>query len=161
MSIRRHTPVSETEMDAVSIHDVTKSFGSHVAVDHLTLNVPKGSVYGFIGPNGSGKTTTLRMITNIILPDSGEITVLGVRDTKSAHDRVAYLPEERNLYRKMRLRRLLRYFAELKSVRRDGLDARIDSWLQRLDLLKWANHRIDALSKGMSQKAQFIAAVIG
>jgi ABC-2 type transport system ATP-binding protein len=147
-------------MNAVSIRNVTKSFGPHVAVDDLTLSVPLGSVYGFIGPNGSGKTTTLRMITNIILPDSGEIEVLGGRDTRAARDRVGYLPEERGLYRKMRLRRLLRYFAELKGVARTGLDERIDRWLDQFDLTKWANHRIDALSKGMSQKAQFIAAVI-
>lgn len=147
-------------MTAVVIRNVTKAFGSHVAVNDLSLSVPKGSVYGFIGPNGSGKTTTLRMITNIILPDRGEIEVLGSRDTRAARDRVGYLPEERGLYRKMRVRRLLRYFAELKGVPASGLDARIDMWLERFDLMKWANHRIDALSKGMSQKTQFIATVI-
>jgi ABC-2 type transport system ATP-binding protein len=145
---------------AVSIRGVRKTFGSHVAVDDLTLDVPAGSIYGFIGPNGSGKTTTLRMVTRIILPDAGEIEVLGECDTRAARDRVAYLPEERGLYRKMRLRRLLRYFAELKNVPRAGLDGRIDGWLERFDLLKWAGHRVEALSKGMSQKAQFIAAVI-
>jgi ABC-2 type transport system ATP-binding protein len=147
-------------VDAVSIRNVSKSFGSHVAVDQLSLAVPVGSVYGFIGPNGSGKTTTLRMITNIILPDTGDIEVLGRQDTRSARDRVGYLPEERGLYRKMRVRRLLRYFAELKGVPRHGLDGRIDRWLDEFDLSKWANHRIDALSKGMSQKVQFIATVI-
>jgi ABC-2 type transport system ATP-binding protein len=147
-------------MHAVSIRGVTKTFGTHVAVDDLTLAVPTGSVYGFIGPNGSGKTTTLRMITNIILPDRGEIEVLGTQGTLAARDRVAYLPEERGLYRKMRVRRLLRYFAELKGVRRAGLDERIDRWLAVFDLTKWANHRIDALSKGMSQKVQFIGTVI-
>jgi ABC-2 type transport system ATP-binding protein len=100
------------------------------------------------------------MITNIILPDSGEIEVLGAQGTLSARDRVAYLPEERGLYRKMRVRRLLRYFAELKGVKRAGLDERIDRWLAQFDLTKWANNRIDALSKGMSQKVQFIATVI-
>jgi ABC-2 type transport system ATP-binding protein len=147
-------------MDAISIRNVSKTFGTHVAVDDLTLSVPIGSVYGFIGPNGSGKTTTLRMITNIILPDAGEIEVLGARGTLSARDRVAYLPEERGLYRKMRVRRLLRYFAELKGVPHQGLEERIDRWLAQFDLSKWANYRIDALSKGMSQKVQFIATVI-
>jgi ABC-2 type transport system ATP-binding protein len=147
-------------MDAVSLRNVTKTFGTHVAVDDLTLTAPLGSVYGFIGPNGSGKTTTLRMITNIILPDRGEIEVLGTRGTLSARDRVAYLPEERGLYRKMRVRRLLRYFAELKGVARNGLEERIDRWLAQFDLSQWANNRIDALSKGMSQKVQFIATVI-
>jgi ABC-2 type transport system ATP-binding protein len=147
-------------MDAISIRNVSKTFGTHVAVDDLTLSVPIGSVYGFIGPNGSGKTTTLRMITNIILPDAGEIEVLGAQGTLSARDRVAYLPEERGLYRKMRVRRLLRYFAELKGVPHQGLEERIDRWLAQFDLSKWANYRIDALSKGMSQKVQFIATVI-
>jgi ABC-2 type transport system ATP-binding protein len=147
-------------MDAVLIRNVTKSFGAHVAVNDLTLNVPEGSVYGFIGPNGSGKTTTLRMITNIILPDHGEIEVFGSRESRAARDRVGYLPEERGLYRKMRVRRLLRYFAQLKGAKSDGLEARIDSWLDRFELGNWANHRVEALSKGMSQKVQFIAAVI-
>jgi ABC-2 type transport system ATP-binding protein len=147
-------------MYAVSIRNVTKTFGTHVAVNGLTLDVPSGSVYGFIGPNGSGKTTTLRMITSIILPDAGEIEVLGASDTRGARDRVGYLPEERGLYRKMRVRRLLRYFGELKGVAARDLDPRIDRWLERFDLTAWANHRIDALSKGMSQKVQFIAAVI-
>jgi ABC-2 type transport system ATP-binding protein len=147
-------------MNAVSIRNVTKTFGAHRAVDELTLDVPTGSIYGFIGPNGSGKSTTLRMITNIILPDSGEIEVLGARDMHAARDRVGYLPEERGLYRKMKLRRLLRYFGELKGMRGGSLDARIDEWLAKMGLSKWANHKVEALSKGMSQKVQFIAAAI-
>ena len=98
-------------MNAIAIHNVTKRFGTHVAVDDLSLDVPAGSVYGFIGPNGSGKTTTIRMIMNIILPDAGRIAVLRRPPTPtSARDRIGYLPEERGLYKKMKVQRLLRFY---------------------------------------------------
>ena len=145
---------------AIAIRNITKRFGDHTAVDDLTLNVPKGSVYGFIGPNGSGKTTTIRMILNILLPDRGDISVLGQSQTLAARDRVGYLPEERGLYRKMKVRRLLRYYGALKGADSKIIDREIDFWLERLGLSQWANHRIDALSKGMSQKVQFMATVV-
>src|SRR2546423_12372407 len=110
-------------MSAVRIEDVTKAFGQHVAVDRLSLDVPEGSLYGFIGPNGSGKTTTLRMIMHILLPDRGEVEVLGERGTRAVRDRVSYLPEERGLYKKMTVRRLLRYYGLLKGARQPRLDA--------------------------------------
>jgi ABC-2 type transport system ATP-binding protein len=147
-------------MSAIEIRGVTKTFGEHVAVDDLTLEVPEGAIYGFIGPNGSGKTTTLRMIMNILLPDRGEIRVLGRAGTSAAHDEVGYLPEERGLYRKMKVRRLLRYYGALKNAPAASIEREIDFWLTRLDLEKWGNQRIDALSKGMSQKVQFIATVV-
>jgi ABC-2 type transport system ATP-binding protein len=147
-------------MDAIAIRGVTKSYGPHVAVDDLTLSVPRGSIYGFIGPNGSGKSTTLRMITNIILPDRGEIEVLGHKETVAARDRVGYLPEERGLYKKMRVRPLLRYYGQLKGKPRADVDGEIDRWLGRMDLADWADKKVDALSKGMAQKVQFIAAVV-
>src|SRR4051794_37375541 len=95
---------------AIRLDDVTKRFNGVAAVDALTLDVPQGSIYGFIGPNGSGKTTTLRMIMRILLPDRGRIAVLGSAETAAARDRIAYLPEERGLYKKMTVRRLLRYY---------------------------------------------------
>ena len=144
--------------DAVHIDGVTKRFREFTAVDRLDLTVPKGSVYGFIGPNGSGKTTTLRMILRIFYPDEGRIAVLGDHEAKVADDRVGYLPEERGLYRKMRVRDVLAFFARLKGMRR--CRAEIDHWLERLDLIDWADKKVDALSKGMSQKIQFIAAVV-
>src|SRR5204862_1096431 len=101
-------------MSAVQIEHVTKTFGKHTAVDDLSLEVPDGSIYGFIGPNGSGKTTTLRMMLNIILPDSGAITVLGRESSAAARDDVGYLPEERGLYKKMTVGRVLRYYGQLK-----------------------------------------------
>jgi ABC-2 type transport system ATP-binding protein len=146
--------------DAIAIRNISKTFGTHRAVDDVSLDVPMGSIYGFIGPNGSGKTTTIRMIMNIILPDHGEITVMGHRGSGAARDDVSYLPEERGLYKQMPVRRLLRYYGRLKGRRAADLDPVITTWLDRLGLAGWADKRIDTLSKGMAQKVQFIAAVV-
>ncbi len=145
-------------MYAVEIDHVRKTFGSHVAVDDLCLQVPEGTIYGFIGPNGSGKTTTLRMIMRILHPDSGTIRVLGEQSLDAATDRVGYLPEERSLYKQMRVRDVLRFCAELKGMR--ARRQQIDDWLERLGLIEWGDKKVQALSKGMSQKVQFIATVI-
>jgi ABC-2 type transport system ATP-binding protein len=145
-------------MDAIRLRGVTKAFSGHLAVDDLDLTVPRGSLYGFIGPNGSGKTTTLRMILHILLPDRGEIEVLGETDTRAARDRVGYLPEERGLYKKMTVRRLLRYYGALKGASQPGLDRAIDEWLARMGLSEWVERKVDALSKGMAQKVQFFSA---
>jgi ABC-2 type transport system ATP-binding protein len=145
---------------AITIRNVSKRFNNVVAVDDLNLTVPAGSLYGFIGPNGSGKTTTLRMIMHILLPDEGEIEVVGARGTRAARDCVSYLPEERGLYKRMSVRRLLRYYGGLKGATQPELDRSIDSWLERLGLSDWIDKKIDSLSKGMAQKVQFIAAVL-
>ena len=147
-------------MHAIEIRDVAKQFGSHVAVRDLSLDVPEGTIYGFIGPNGSGKTTTIRMIMNIILPDRGQITVLGHRSSAAARDEVGYLPEERGLYKQMQVRRLLLYYGRLKGRSNAQLQPVVDEWLERLNLAGWADKRIDQLSKGMAQKVQFISAVV-
>ena len=144
--------------NAVEIDHVTKSFGPQVAVDDLSLTVPMRSIYGFIGPNGSGKTTTLRMIMRIFLPDRGTIRVLGDDSWHAASDRVTYLPEERGLYKTMKVREVLRFYAELKGMRDSG--PAIEDWLERMKLADAANKKVDALSKGMAQKVQFIAAVV-
>jgi ABC-2 type transport system ATP-binding protein len=143
---------------AVEIEHVTKTFGTHTAVDDLSLQVPPGSVYGFIGPNGSGKTTTLRMIVRILHPDRGHIRVLGEETFGAANDRVGYLPEERGLYKTMKVRDLLRFYAELKGFRDSRAAAA--SWLERMGLADWADKQVQTLSKGMAQKVQFIATVI-
>jgi ABC-2 type transport system ATP-binding protein len=150
-------------MAAVVIEGVTKTFRQHVAVDDLSLEVPQGSIYGFIGPNGSGKTTTLRMIMRILYPDRGTLHVLDEvkqpgGDGHSILDRVAYLPEERGLYKQMKVREVLRFYAELKGFRNSR--PAIDDWLARMDLAAWADKKVEALSKGMAQKVQFIATVI-
>ena len=145
---------------ALRLSDVSKQFNGIPAVDGLTLTVPDASIYGFIGPNGSGKTTTLRMIMHILLPDQGTIEVLGSADTGAARDLVSYLPEERGLYKKMPVRRLLRYYGQLKGRTIAELDPVIDDWMARLDMQGWDGKKVEALSKGMSQKVQFVAAVI-
>ena len=147
-------------MNAIEIRDVSKTFGQHLAVNNVSLDVPEGSIYGFIGPNGSGKTTTIRMIMNIILPDRGDIAVLGRRGTDAARDDVSYLPEERGLYKQMQVRRLLRYYGRLKGKSARDLEPVISRWLEALGLAPWADKRIDQLSKGMAQKVQFIASVV-
>ena len=144
--------------NAVELNSVTKRFGSQTAVDRLDLAVPSESIYGFIGPNGSGKTTTMRMILRIYAPDAGQITVLGETAGQATNDRIGYLPEERGLYRRMTVRKVLRYFARLKGVTRP--DQAVTEWLERVDAASWANKRIDQLSKGMAQKVQFVSAVI-
>ncbi|MBM4091090.1 MAG: ATP-binding cassette domain-containing protein [Planctomycetes bacterium] len=144
--------------NAVELTHVTKRFGEHVAVNQLDLAVPAGAVYGFIGPNGSGKTTTLRMILRIFYPDEGQVAVLGNGRGGAADDRVGYLPEERGLYKKMRVRDVLVFYGQLKGMR--NCRREVDSWLERMDLASWASHRVEMLSKGMAQKVQFIAAVL-
>jgi ABC-2 type transport system ATP-binding protein len=147
-------------MHAIRLRGVRKTYGSHVAVDDLALDVPRGSVYGFIGPNGSGKSTTIRMILNIILPDRGEIEVLGSSETAAARDRVGYLPEERGLYKKMTVRRVLDYFGRLKGGEPAAVAREREEWLERLGLTAWRDKKVEALSKGMAQKIQFIASVV-
>lgn len=144
--------------NAIELKQVTKRFGKQVAVDQIDLAVPEGAIYGFIGPNGSGKTTTLRMILRIFQPDEGVVTVLGGSQGRTADNRLGYLPEERGLYKRMKVRNVLEYYARLKGF----YDCRseIDSWLDRLGASEWANKRVDALSKGMAQKIQFISAVV-
>jgi ABC-2 type transport system ATP-binding protein len=145
-------------MAAIVVDRVTKAFGAHVAVRDLSLAVPAGSIYGLIGPNGSGKTTTLRMVMRILHPDSGRVEVLGRERYDSVDDRVAYLPEERGLYKQMKVRDVLRFYAELKGCRDPR--QRIDRWLEQLGLTAWADKRVEVLSKGMAQKVQFIATVV-
>ena len=147
----------DTINNAIELNAVTKTFGNHVAVDQLDLAVPTGSIYGFIGPNGSGKTTTLRMILRIFQPDTGTVRVLGQTKGRTADDRLGYLPEERGLYKRMRVGGLLKYYAKLKGFR--NCQPHIEEWLQQLEASTWVNKRIDSLSKGMAQKIQFIAAV--
>ena len=147
-------------MSAIALDEVTKRFGTHLAVDRLSLEVPAGSVYGFIGPNGSGKTTTLRMILHILLPDSGRIQVFGDGRSGMVRDQIGYLPEERGLYKKMRVRRLLRYYGRLKGKPLSLIDKNINRWIDQMGLGAWLDKPVEALSKGMAQKVQFLAAVV-
>jgi ABC-2 type transport system ATP-binding protein len=139
---------------------VSKSFGDFTAVNDLSLQVRAGRVFGLIGPNGAGKTTTIRMIVNITSPDSGRVELFGQTMSTAMQDRIGYLPEERGLYKRMKIGEQLRFFAELKGLRGAEAEQRIDAWLRKLDLFSWKEKRTKELSKGMQQKVQFITAVI-
>jgi ABC-2 type transport system ATP-binding protein len=144
---------------AISLRGVTKTFGPTVAVDNLDLEVPRGAVYGFIGPNGAGKTTTLRMIMSILFPDRGELSVLGRPAAIEAKDCIGYLPEERGVYRKMKVGAFLVYMARLKGLASFSAPEAL-GWLQRLGLGDVLDKKCEELSKGMLQKVQLIAAVL-
>jgi ABC-2 type transport system ATP-binding protein len=142
------------------VSNVTKSFDEFIAVNDLSLAVSPGRIFGLIGPNGAGKTTTIRMIVNITAPDSGSIELFGQHITPELQDRIGYLPEERGLYKKMKIIEQLRFFGALKNLKGNALNETIDRWLERVKLTEWKNKKASELSKGMQQKIQFIAAVM-
>jgi len=142
------------------VENVTKRFGDFTAVDNLSFNVRAGRVFGFLGPNGAGKTTTIRMIVGITAPDEGKIELFGQKMASNLQDKIGYLPEERGLYKKMKVQDQLRYFAALKDVSQKEADRRIDFWLERMRLSEWKTKKTSDLSKGMSQKIQFISTVL-
>lgn len=144
----------------VKLDGVSKSFGEFTAVRNLSLTVRAGRVFGLLGPNGAGKTTTIRMIVNITAPDTGTIQLFGRHIDSKLQDRLGYLPEERGLYKKMRVADQLRFFAEIKNMRGKEVESKIDEWLARVKLSEWKNKRSMELSKGMQQKIQFITSVI-
>jgi ABC-2 type transport system ATP-binding protein len=145
---------------AIDLRAVTKTFGALTAVERLDLTIPRGALYGFIGPNGAGKTTTIRMIMSILLPDAGELRVLGLSSALEAKDRIGYLPEERGVYRKMKVAAYLAFIARLKGMPERGLRERVHAAIERVGLAGVENKRCEELSKGMSQKIQFLAAII-
>ncbi len=150
---------------ALELSHISKRYDQHVAVSDLSLSVPAGAVYGLLGPNGAGKTTTIRMVLNVMAPDSGSIRIFGQPNAApGVIDRVGYLPEERGLYKKMQVRRVLRFLAELKGVPGREADRRMDAWLDRLGLITserdWGNAKVDELSRGMQQKVQFIGTLL-
>lgn len=145
---------------ALRVRNVSKRFGEFTAVDDLSFDVRAGKVFGFLGPNGAGKTTTIRMIVGITAPDDGSIELFGRRVSSETQDKIGYLPEERGLYKKMKIFEQLRYFGALKGVSLKDADARIDFWLERMNLSDWKKKKTTDLSKGMSQKIQFISTVL-
>ncbi len=147
-------------MQLLQIENVHKKFGDFTAVSDISFSIQKGSIYGLLGPNGAGKTTTLRMIMDIIAPDTGTIIFNGNLHVRDFLDRIGYLPEERGLYRKMKVRDVILFIAELKGVHRKQALRDIEKWLTKMQLSEWENKRVDELSKGMAQKIQFITTVI-
>jgi len=145
---------------SLRVEHVSKRFGEFTAVDDLSFEVRPGRVFGFLGPNGAGKTTTIRMIVGITAPDSGTVELFGQHMSAEMQDRIGYLPEERGLYKKMKIVDQLRYFAALKNVSGAEADKRIDFWLDRMKLSEWKSKKTTDLSKGMQQKIQFISTVL-
>jgi ABC-2 type transport system ATP-binding protein len=145
---------------ALRLTGIRKRFGSTTAVESLDLDVPSGGLYGVIGPNGAGKTTTIRMIMSILLPDAGELSVLGHASALEAKDRIGYLPEERGVYRKMPVGAFLTYIARLKGVTEAEIPARVRRGLERVELGGSEKKRCEELSKGTLQKVQILAAII-
>jgi ABC-2 type transport system ATP-binding protein len=145
---------------AIALRGVRKAYGDVTALHPLDLEIPRGSTYGLLGPNGAGKTTTIRMILRIIDRDAGTIEVLGEPLSQRGLDRIGYLPEERGVYRRMRVRALLAFLAELKGIPRRDSAQRIEHWLERMELADRATARVQELSKGMQQKVQFIGTML-
>jgi ABC-2 type transport system ATP-binding protein len=145
---------------ALELRGINKAFGKTCAIDDLSLVVPRGKTYGLIGPSGAGKTTAIRMILSILLPDSGQLSVLGKPSALASKNRIGYLPEERGVYRKMRVRAFLSYLGQLKGSTRARVEARAAELLRRLGLGDVLNKRCEDLSKGMLQRVQFVAAVV-
>jgi len=144
----------------LEIKNVTKRYGNKIAVDHVSLSVPQGCIFGLLGPNGAGKTSLIRMITTITRPDTGQI-LLGGEALHGNHPRqIGYLPEERGLYKKMKVGEHLMYLGQLKGLSRKTADAAARRWLEKLDLLDRWDHAVETLSKGLQQQIQFIATVI-
>ncbi|MEE2886909.1 MAG: ATP-binding cassette domain-containing protein [Planctomycetota bacterium] len=154
------SPATSSYTDALVLKDVTKRFGDFVAVDNLSLNIPKGSIYGFLGPNGAGKTTTIRMVMSIFYPDEGEISVLGHPNAESVKDRLGYLPEEKGLYKKMKTAEIVAYFGKLKGMDRSTANLKAREMLTQYGLGDWLDKKCETMSKGMGQKVQLLGTMI-
>ena len=144
----------------ITVNHISKSYGEFVAVNDLSLEVRQGSIFGLLGPNGAGKSTTIRMIVNITMPDRGEIRLFGEPMNERLQERVGYLPEDRGLYKKMKVGEQLLFFAELKGLARPEAKRRIDDWLERVEMSDWKLKRWEELSKGMQQKVQFVSTIL-
>ena len=145
---------------AVSFADVSKTFDEVHAVQKLSMQIQQGHVFGLLGPNGAGKTTTIRMLLHILMPDSGVIEILGAPVGRASVDKLGYLPEERGLFKKMKVIDTIKFFAELKGLSGKEATPLADQWLERVDLKEWRNKRVEELSKGMQQKIQFVSTIL-
>ncbi|WP_422360734.1 ABC transporter ATP-binding protein [Reichenbachiella sp.] len=147
-------------MNLVKINGVSKTYGDHQALDNIEFGIPENSVFGLLGPNGAGKTTLIRIITQIIMPDSGQVLFKDVPMLADDVRKIGYLPEERGLYKKMKVSDQLIFLARLKGMTRSDAVASIKRWMEKLDIMAWHNKNVEDLSKGMQQKIQFIATVV-
>ncbi|MBR0037105.1 MAG: ATP-binding cassette domain-containing protein [Bacteroidales bacterium] len=144
----------------IEVKDVCKQYSGHVAVDHVSLSVPDGCIYGLLGPNGAGKTSLIRIINRITHADSGEVLLHGRPMTDDDVRSIGYMPEERGLYKKMKVGDQILYLAQLRGMKRKDAEQAMNVWLERFELTEWKNKKLEQLSKGMAQKVQFIATVI-
>ncbi len=144
----------------IEVKNVSKQYSGHVALNDVSLEVPEGSIYGLLGPNGAGKTSLIRIINRITHADSGEVLMSGRSMTDNDITKIGYLPEERGLYKKMKVGEQIVYLARLHGLSKQDAKLRMKEWLERFDLGEWENKKLEALSKGMAQKVQFIATVI-
>lgn len=147
-------------MNIIEVKDVVKDYSGHRALDHVSLNVEEGTIYGLLGPNGAGKTSLIRILNQITRPDEGEVLLNGKPLAPSDVMHMGYLPEERGLYKKMKVLSHIVYLGRLKGMSKNDAHRAAMEWLERMDLAEWANKKVEALSKGMAQKVQFIATVV-
>lgn len=147
-------------MDLIKIEEITKRFAKHTALDNVSLAIPKGSIYGLLGPNGAGKTTLLRIINRIVAPDSGRVLFDGREMTMEDVQKIGYMPEERGLYKKMKVGEQALFFARLKGMSGKEATKKLKEWFEKFGIEDWWNRKVDELSKGMAQKVQFIATVL-
>jgi len=148
------------ETEFFSVRNVVKRYSSNIALDHVTVGIPEGSIYGLLGPNGAGKTTLLRIINQITAPDEGELFFKGKKFTSGDISRIGYLPEERGLYRKMKVGEQTVYLARLKGMSRNEALAKLKYWFEKFEIQAWWNRKVEELSKGMQQKVQFIVTIL-
>ncbi len=147
-------------MNIIEVHDVVKQYDGHLALNHVNLDVPQGMIYGLLGPNGAGKTSLIRILNRITRPDSGTVLFNGQPLRDDLVTQIGYMPEERGLYKKMKVGEQILYLAQLKGLSRRDAEQRMGQWLERFELTEWKDKRLEALSKGMAQKVQFIATVL-
>ena len=148
------------ETEFFSVRNVVKRYSSNIALDHVTMGIPEGSIYGLLGPNGAGKTTLLRIINQITAPDEGELFFKGKKFTSADISRIGYLPEERGLYRKMKVGEQTVYLARLKGMSRNEALTKLKYWFEKFEMQAWWNKKVEELSKGMQQKVQFIVTIL-
>jgi len=147
-------------LKVLEVTNVTKQFGDYLAVNDVSFNTDEGTLFGLLGPNGAGKTTLIRMITNILMPDKGEVKLNGEIVNQEIVSKIGYMPEERGLYKKMKVGEQLKYLARLRGLTSSNATEAINYWLQKFDIANWHSKKIEELSKGMAQKIQFISTVI-
>ncbi len=147
-------------MAIIEIKDVCKSFGQKVALDHINLEIPEGGIFGLLGPNGAGKTTLIRIINRITIPNNGEVLFNGRPITQRDVEKIGYMPEERGLYRKMKVGDQAMYLAQLKGMSARDAQQELKKWFTRFEIQSWWDKKVEELSKGMAQKIQFITTVV-